>query len=362
VAIGAGFGALAIQLGGMPALLASVVAALALGLMRPAGAARTKTSFQDFANGVPAPANAATGQEIVKHVLPVWRRNVEAARAQSERSMEELLMHFSSVSAHLDKATGIQGDSPVLEANAIDKLLGNHQPLLDALLRTTRESVRMKDEMLDGVTAMANALNELGNLSKQVQTISRATHLLALNASVEATRAGDASGGFSVVATEVRNLAGQSRIAGAGISKRVAQMQERMTALKLGVRRNNTSEDEITLQAEENARAVVSSVLRSVSEVTRASRGIRAASRQVQSELEKIFMGLQSQDRLSQMLSAVTDDMGRFDAWVAGQPDLAAASGQEWLERLEASYTMEEMRSSHHGTAVVERQAEVEFF
>lgn len=361
MAAGVGLGALAIQLGGLPAGLVVLLAALAFGLLRPASNQQAD-GFETFEGGVPVDATAEAGHEIVKHVLPVWRRNVEAARAQSERSMEDLLTHFSSVSAHLDKATGAQGESPLLEANAIDKLLGNHQPLLDALLRTTRESVRMKDEMLDGVTSLSDALNELGNLSKQVQTISRATHLLALNASVEATRAGDSSGGFSVVATEVRALAGQSRTAGVGISQRVAQMQERVNALKLSVRRHNTSDDEISLQAGENARAVVSSVLRSVSEVTRASRGIRAASRQVQSELEKIFMGLQSQDRLSQMLSAVTDDMGRFNAWIAGQPDLAAASSHDWLERLESSYTMEEMRSVHHGTAAVERQAKVEFF
>jgi methyl-accepting chemotaxis protein len=354
-------GAAALQFGGLAAVGALLAAAAALGLMS-IGLTGRRGQVTAANTGSATPDIAQAGHKIITQVLPVWKRNVEAARAQSERSMGDLLTHFASVNDHLDKAVGISGDSPVLETSAIDKLLGNHKPLLDALMSTTRESVRMKDEMLEGVTAMANTLNELVTLSREVQTISRATHLLALNASVEATRAGSAGGGFAVVAAEVRALAGQSRQAGAGINKRVAQMQERMNALKLGVRRNNTSEDEIALQGEENARMVVSSVLRSMSDVTRASRGIRAASRQVQGELEKIFMGLQSQDRLSQMLSAVSDDMGRFDSWVSGHEDPAAASAQDWLERLDASYTMEEMRSAHHGTVVIDRQAEVEFF
>lgn len=302
------------------------------------------------------------GRDILQQVLPVWRRNVEAARSHSERSMEGLLTSFASVNEHLDRAMGASGSTPLLEAGAIDKLLAHQQPLLDALLRTTRLAVQLKDEMLDSVTAMSDSLDELVSLSKEVQTIGRATHLLALNASVEATRAGNSSGGFAVVAKEVGELAVQSRRAGADIGKRVQQLQERMHALRNQVRRHDTSDSEVTLQAEESAREVISSVLRSVSEVTRASRGIRLASRQVQAELEKIFMGLQSQDRTSQMLSSVTDDIARLDTWLAGTPDPAAASAHEWLARLESSYTMEEMRSSHHETVVVDRHASVEFF
>ena len=40
----------------------------------------------------------------------------------------------------------------------------------------------------------------------------------------------------------------------------------------------------------------------------------------------------------------------------------AAAAPALWLERLEASYTMEDMRSSHHDTVKIDRAAGVEFF
>ena len=100
----------------------------------------------------------------------------------------------------------------------------------------------------------------------------------------------------------------------------------------------------------------------SLTEISRSSRGLRDASRQVQADLEKIYMSLQSQDRLTQMLNAVTEDMARFAAWQQGEPDPAANSPALWLERMESSYTMEELRSSHHNTVAVERTAAVEFF
>jgi methyl-accepting chemotaxis protein len=62
------------------------------------------------------------------------------------------------------------------------------------------------------------------------------------------------------------------------------------------------------------------------------------------------------------MLNSVTEDMARYTAWQQGEPDETAASPTAWLERLESSYTMEEMRSSHHNTVAVERTAAVEFF
>ena len=128
------------------------------------------------------------------------------------------------------------------------------------------------------------------------------------------------------------------------------------------VRRHDTDDDEIELQARENAREVIVSLVGSLTEISRSSRGLREASRQVQADLEKIYMSLQSQDRLTQMLNAVTEDMARFSAWQQGEPDAAASSPALWLERMEGSYTMEELRSSHHNTVAVERSAAVEFF
>jgi methyl-accepting chemotaxis protein len=54
--------------------------------------------------------------------------------------------------------------------------------------------------------------------------------------------------------------------------------------------------------------------------------------------------------------------MARYTRWLAGEQDPAADVPLLWLERLEASYTMEEMRSSHHGTVAVDKAPAVEFF
>lgn len=344
-------GAAALHWGGSLAVAAALLLAFTAGLMQ---SRRLDLPDERAEPGLPA-------TELPRQVVPVWKRSLDAARDHSERSMSSLLESFSNISGQLDQAIDA-GAGANMEPGAMDELIRKHQPELDTLLSSTRLAVRLKDEMLERVIGLSQSLADMVVLTREVQNIGRATHLLAINASVEAARAGEAGGGFAVVAEEVRHLAGQSRQAGIRLGKHMAAMQDSIDGLRLHVRRHDTDEDELTLQATLSARAVLAALLGSLSEVYRSSRTLRDASQQVRGDLEKIFMGLQSQDRLSQMLGAVGQDMERLAAWARGTPDAAAASPAQWLERLEASYPMEEMRSAHYDTVVVEKAAAVEFF
>jgi methyl-accepting chemotaxis protein len=274
----------------------------------------------------------------------------------------ELMERFSSILGQLDQAVGHNAPVATLGLGATDELLDRHKAEIDDLLSSTHAAVRTRSAAMAAVQALSGTIDQLNGLAREVQSIGRATHLLALNASVEATRAGERGEGFAVVAHEVRQLAGQSREAGRQISRHVTEMQERMADVERFARNTDMDPDEIELQAEQSARRVVRAMVGSLADVSQASSNLRETSRKVQSDIEKILMGLQSQDRLTQMLSSVTDDMERLSQWFKGAEDPAAASPTLWLERLETSYTMEEMRTAHHGTVGVDRQAAVEFF
>lgn len=301
--------------------------------------------------------------DLNKQVVPVWRRHIEGAKSYSETSMADLLGSFAAVSMQLDEALGGYTHLSVFDVGSPEEMLATHRDELDQLTNTTRLAVKLKDDMLDVVQWLSDTLSEMVVLSKEVESVSRATHLLALNASVEATRAGESGGGFAVVATEVRALAGQSRQVGMQIGRLVSQMQERINSVRGRVRRHDTDEDEIARQAELNAHAILAALIGSVAGASSASRALRDSSKAVQDELENISVSLQSQDRLSQMLTAVTNDMQRMEEWLNGAEDAAALHPVKWLERLESSYTMEEMKASHHNLVMVDKESSgVQFF
>src|SRR5690606_13075857 len=75
------------------------------------------------------------------------------------------------------------------------------------------------------VTELGRSAEEIGVVVKAITSIAEQTNLLALNATIEAARAGEAGKGFAVVASEVKDLARESARAAEDIAGRIAQNQ-----------------------------------------------------------------------------------------------------------------------------------------
>jgi methyl-accepting chemotaxis protein len=142
-------------------------------------------------------------------------------------------------------------------------------------------AVRQAEETDDRIGKLSKAAQQIGDVVKLITAIAEQTNLLALNATIEAARAGEAGRGFAVVASEVKSLASQTAKATDEISGHISGMQgatqESVTAIKeIGGTIGKISEIASTIaSAVEEQGSATQEIARSVQNV---AKGTQAAS------------------------------------------------------------------------------------
>jgi methyl-accepting chemotaxis protein len=113
------------------------------------------------------------------------------------------------------------------------KLTANARQIADKTTEDVQQSNDNMTNLLEAMDEIRKTSEEIQKINKTIEDIAFQTNILALNASVEAARAGTAGKGFSVVADEVRNLAGKSAEAS---NQTMHLIQDSTEAVKKGIK------------------------------------------------------------------------------------------------------------------------------
>jgi methyl-accepting chemotaxis protein len=215
-------------------------------------------------------------------------------------------------------ASGAQEQAASLEETSasMEEIAGTVRQSADNANQASQLAASSKDSALQGQEVVSNAVTAMGEINaasakisdiiSTIDEIAFQTNLLAVNAAVEAARAGDEGRGFAVVASEVRSLAQRSAVAAKEIKGLIQDSLRKVEAGSALVNRSG-----------ETLHGIVGSVKR----VTDIVGEIAAASAEQSTGIEQVNTALTQMDQVTQSNSAQTEELS------ATAQSLAAQSG-----------------------------------
>lgn len=263
---------------GHPAAWAvAVTACLAIAWIgRAPAAALHDQGGRGFAHSSPAKAAApidALSIESRPHPLDAMMDDLRAALTTLRDELESLDRH-------------VQAPPPAPGAGMTDQAVNAQQEALSLLLAPTKAAYAQRDQMLQQFIDLSEKLRALTPLARQVRSVARHTHLVALNASIEAHRAGPSGGGFAAVAHEVRSLAQHSGETGDTMGRQVAEIAAQVDRIRRDAELATASEHELLLQAQQHACAAVASLAAGLGGAPQASAALNDHARRLRSQVD----------------------------------------------------------------------------
>ncbi len=181
--------------------------------------------------------------------------------------------------------------------------------------RAISDIVRQMQILRDNTQNLANEVGSLGSLSDEIgnivntiSAIADQTNLLALNAAIEAARAGEHGRGFAVVADEVRKLAEQSSTATTDIGSLIGQIQNGITATVSGMS-EGSRQAEMALDNVNQSSEILGNILEAVEEIERQVEEFTAGLEQVNSGGHEIASATEEQAASMQEVANSAQDL-----------------------------------------------------
>ena len=311
-----------------------------------------------------APVRGLDG--VCKAAAPIWSRQIETARSQTEQATTDLTGRFSVIVQKLETSVRASQEATGAGGKGVVGVLSESESELVGLINTLKNAQQSRNAMLDEIRNLPGYTEELKTMAADVAAIASQTNLLALNAAIEAARAGEAGRGFAVVADEVRKLSMLSSETGKKMTEKVGIINSAITSACHISEQSSQSDNEAVGRSEQTIHSVLGRFQALTTGLSDSAELLQQEGSDIRDEITELLVSLQFQDRVSQILGHVRKELDKLHQHLTECEAAAGGKGQmdahAWLSEMELSYAMNEQRANHQGTQASAGPEEITFF
>ncbi len=282
---------------------------------------------------------AAQTEEAALEIGDNFRNIVVSARAQASKA-SEAFKRFS----------GEEGEGS--DGNDESALISMSKKALMGVVESLSDTARVSEGTIKDMDTIMSSMDSIKHIMGDIEYIADQTNLLALNAAIEAARAGEHGRGFAVVADEVRKLSAKSNTAASEINQLISNVDTEIRDIYERTKENTSH----CVSRSCDADVIITDTLSKIDDVMADTRNdLNALTHETEAlaaDISGIVVGMQFQDITRQRIEHVIEPLLEFKDKLEESTRLTSQKGividslddDNSLGWLEKHYTMDSER------------------
>ncbi|OXX37806.1 chemotaxis protein [Vibrio sp. V09_P4A23P171] len=225
--------------------------------------------------------------------------------SQQVRSQENIMQSVSSaVNSLSDSVTSIAENAAFAssEATSANDTAQTGSAVVESTIVSIEHLAKDVNQAAQVVNELESYTNNAGVILNTIRSIAEQTNLLALNAAIEAARAGEQGRGFAVVADEVRTLASRTQSSTEEIQQVLEKIQKGSSLVVDAMTKGQQSASNTVSESEQSGVALVN-ITEKVKSIVQLNQQIAAATEEQNRTSKIIFDNIQDMDEISRSVS-----------------------------------------------------------
>lgn len=245
--------------------------------------------------------------------------NADQAHARSQQQSERMEQVVTAVNevTHGVQDVARNAEHAAREMQGAQAQVQQGQASIDGSLRQIGELSGTIDQAVEVIRTLASESTQIGSVLEVISSIAEQTNLLALNAAIEAARAGEQGRGFAVVADEVRLLAQRTQKSTAEIHAMIDRLQSHSDAA-VKVIGDSSRVSQLTVEQAQLASGSLASIRQALGNLNGLNASIASASLQQSQVVEGINQNVTEAAQLSHQAALAAEQSNAASVRLGG--------------------------------------------